>query len=75
MTRNRNESYRDTPDYDDSGLYGEHGSPMGTLARVGTGAAAGAAIGGLAGGGKGAAIGAVTGGAGGYVYDRMKRRN
>lgn len=38
-------------------------------------AAAGAAIGGLAGGGKGAAIGAVTGGAGGYVYDRMTRRD
>lgn len=36
---------------------------------------AGAAIGAAAGGGKGAAIGAITGSAGGYVYDRMTRRN
>jgi hypothetical protein len=42
---------------------------------IGGAAAAGAAIGAMAGGGKGAAIGAITGGAGGYVYDRMTRRN
>lgn len=74
MTKNRTDGYRDNPGYDND-RYEERGSTIGTLARVGTGAAAGAAIGGLAGGGKGAAIGAVTGGAGGYVYDRLKRRN
>ena len=45
-----------------------------TLTRVGVGAASGAAIGAIAGGGKGAAIGAAAGGAGGYVYDRIKKR-
>jgi hypothetical protein len=67
----------DTAGYRDSGP--DYGNPsdhttMDTLKNVGIGAAGGAALGGLAGGGKGAAIGAVAGGAGGYVYDRIKRR-
>jgi hypothetical protein len=37
-------------------------------------AGAGAAIGAIAGGGKGAAIGAIAGGAGGFVYDRVTRK-
>ena len=69
--------YRDTAGYRDStSEYGDRDedTKMDTLKRVGVGAAGGAAVGGLAGGGKGAAIGAIAGGAGGYVYDRMKRR-
>lgn len=44
-----------------------------TIARIGVGAAGGAAVGAVVGGGPGAAIGAVAGAGAGAIYDKHER--
>ena len=56
-------------------VYSGHHHIIKTVARVGVGAASGAAIGAIAAGGPGAAIGAIVGGGAGAFYDLHEKRH